>query len=183
MAEYIYFVTSLPYCSLEREAPMSYSKFMHLAQEQLSHKDYQTLSKATFDHDKEKSECKILSDWDDFNYTLNEFITEKRAHKLGRSDKEYKARCAYNPIIEKRAEEIVALSNPLEAEKAILGEYFSFLSLHPVQSQFSLEALIIYGLLLQIKEKVGAFSKEKGKSEFDSLYSNIRKDISLRSNL
>ena len=81
----------------------------------------------------------------------------------------------------KKAKEILSISNPLEAEKAILGEYFDFLSSHPVSSPFSLDALIIYGLKLQIKERVAAFSEEKGREEFDRLYRDIQSVITSRS--
>lgn len=183
VAEYIYFIVSLPYLSLDRDASISYGEFKKLAKEQLSVKDYQTLSKATFDHAGDKDSNHIIRDWDNFNYCLNEYLTQERAKKLGRTGDEYRARCAYNERIEHRASEIVSLSDPLEAEKAILGEYFIFLSKHEVESQFSLDALIIYGLLLQIKERVASFSPEKGRDEFERLYQSIRKDISLRSNL
>lgn len=183
MAEYIYFITSLPYLSFDRDSSLSYSEFKHLAEEQLSQKDFRTLSKATFESAGEKDSNHIIKDWEKFNFTLNEYITQERALKLKRMSDEYRARCTHNAEIEKRAGEIVALSNPLEAEKAVLGEYFRFLSSHPVESQFSLDALIIYGLMLQIKEKAQSFSEEKGREEFGRLYQDIRKDISLRSNL
>lgn len=155
---------------------------MESAKEQLSTKDYALLSMATFDHEKEKVNNHIVKDWDSFNYTLNEYLTEERASKLGIKDKRYQSRCLPDERVKKIAQRIVSLSNPLEAEKEILNEYFEFLLSHPVESQFSLDALIVYALLLQIKERVKAFSKEKGEEEFDHLYSNIRKDISLRSN-
>lgn len=183
MAEYIYFIASLPYLSIDRESPFDYETFLTLASEQLSVKDYLLLKKATFDHEKEKVSSRIISDWDDFNYSLNEYLTEERAKKLGKKEARYNARCPWSEEIQKKAEAIVRIDNPLEAEKAILKEYFSFLSSHEVDSQFSLDALIIYGLLLQIKERVSSFDSTKGREEFDRLYQEIRKDISLRSNL
>ena len=162
---------------------MSYETFLSLASEQLSMKDFSVLKKASFDHEKEKVSNRIISDWDDFNYTLGEYITQARAKKLGIDNAEYRARCVYSEEIQRKAEAIVDIDNPLEAEKAVLAEYFSFLSSHAVESLFSLDELIIYGLLLQIKERVSSFEREKGREEFDRLYQEIRKDISLRSNL
>lgn len=183
MAEYIYFMASLPYLSIERESPLSYLSFLEKAEEQLSPKDFAMLKKASFDHEKEKVSSRIISDWDDFNYSLNEYLTQERALKMGKKDPRYRARCRENEEIRRKAEQIVKISNPLDAEKAVLSEYFSFLSKHEVESQFSLDALIIYGLLLQIKERVSSFDREKGRAEFNRLYQEIRKDISLRSNL
>ena len=67
--------------------------------------------------------------------------------------------------------------NPLEAEKEILALYFDFLDKHQVASPFSTEALMIYGLKLQIKEKAKGFKRDKGKAEFDRLFANIQKEI------
>ncbi len=183
MSEYIYFITSLPYLSIERDAAMSYEQFLSQASEQLKKSDFNLLKKATFAHDEGVSGNRIIRDWDSFNFALEEYITEERAKKLGIRDTRYRARCPFNEEIRNKARRIVALPDPLEAEKAVLVEYFSFLSSHKVESQFSLDALIIYGLLLQIKEKVAGYDERKGRAEFDRLYSDIRKDISLRSNL
>ena len=183
MAEYIYFVASLPYVSFEKDSPITYAEFMEKAKEQLKNKDYLTLSKATFTHESDKENNHIIRDWDKFNYTLSEYITQERAHKLGLVDKKFLSRAEKDERIEAEAREIVAITNPMEAENAILARYFAFLSNHSVESQFSLDALIIYGLLLQIKERASRYSAEDGRKEFDSLYSKIRNDISLRSNL
>lgn len=182
MAEYIYFVASLPSVWMDKEAPLSYAEFMEKASEQLSKKDYAELAKATFSHEEGKATSRIVQDWDRFNYRLKELMTEARAKKLGLGEMScYKARSDRDAELEKKAAQIVAMKNPLQAEEAILSLYFDFLSSHQVSSQFSLEALIIYGLKLQIKEKVKAFDKEKGEAEFNRLYSDIQKEISTRS--
>lgn len=182
MAEYIYFVASLPSVWMDKEAPLSYEEFMSKAKEQLSKKDYAELAKATFTHEEGKASSRIVQDWDKFNFRLKELLTEVRAKKLGFGDNpEYKAKSERDNELEKKASRIVSLQNPLEAENAILALYFDFLSSHEVSSPFSLDALIIYGLKLQIKEKVKAFEKEKGEAEFNRLYSDIQKEISTRS--
>ena len=167
---------------MDKPSPMSYGEFLEKAREQLSPKDYSELEKASFSHKEGKASNRIVRDWDDFNYTFSELMVEERAKKLGKGDSlQYKARSERNQELEKRAREIVSMANPLEAEKSILGEYFSFLSSHPVSSPFSLDALIIYGLKLQIKERVAAFSREKGRDEFHRLYGDIQSEITARS--
>lgn len=182
MAEYIYFAASLPSVWMDKPSPMTYGEFLIKAREQLSEKDYGELAKATFAHSDERSANRIVRDWDDFNYTFSECLVEERAKKLGKNENgEYSSRCQKEQNLEKKARDIVKMDNPLEAERAILSEYFEFLSSHPVSSPFSLDALIIYGLKLQIKERSESFIREKGRSEFDNLYKDIQLAITSRS--
>ena len=182
MAEYIYFAASLPSVWMDKPSPMKYEEFLEKAKEQLSEKDFAELEKASFAHREGKVTNKIVKDWDNFNFTFSEMLVSQRAIKNGKGeDPEYKPRVPRDENLEKKANEILSISNPLEAEKAILGEYFDFLSSHPVSSPFSLDALIIYGLKLQIKERVAAFSEEKGREEFDRLYRDIQSVITSRS--
>ena len=167
MAEYIYFAASLPSVWMDKPSPMKYEEFLAKAKEQLSEKDYSELEKASFSHREGKVTNRIVKDWD---------------IKNGKGDDpRYQPLSPRDENLEKKAKEILSISNPLEAEKAILGEYFQFLSSHPVSSPFSLDALIIYGLKLQIKERVAAFSEEKGREEFDRLYRDIQNVITSRS--
>ena len=182
MAEYIYFAASLPSVWMDKPSPMKYEEFLERAKEQLSDKDFAELEKASFSHREGKVTNRIVKDWDNFNFTIKKKKISQRAIKNGKGeDPEYKPRVPRDENLEKKAKDILSISNPLEAEKAILGEYFDFLSSHPVSSPFSLDALIIYGLKLQIKERVAAFSEEKGREEFDRLYRDIQSVITSRS--
>lgn len=181
MSEYIYFVASLPSVWMDKASPISYKDFMKIAKEQLSERDYTELQKATFKHTKDDSNNHIIRDWDHFNYTLKSFLTEGRAKKLGIEDEKYKATVLRDENLIKEVEKILALSDPLKAEEALLSLYFDFISSHPVSSPFSLDALIIYALKLQIKERKEAFTREKGREEFEKLYSTVELDIKNRS--
>lgn len=182
MAEYIYFAASLPSVWMDRPSPMTYEDFLLKAKEQLSAKDYKELEKASFSHKDGGATNRIVKDWDRFNYFFKECITAERARKLGKgNESRYFKADVKDQGLEKKARDIVMIKDPLQAEKAILSEYFDFLSSHEVQSPFSLDALIIYGLKLQIKERAEAFSREKGRAEFDHLYSDIQLEITSRS--
>ena len=177
MAEYYYFVASLPSVWMDKEAPITYKEFMRQAKEQMSKKDYRDLELVSFSPEEGTASSKIAREWYSFSYTLSEMITEERARRLGLENKEYKARCEKNKAIEDKVRKLVDNPNPLEAEKEILSLYFDFLDKHPVASPFSTEALMIYGLKLQIKEKVKGFKRDKGRAEFDRLFENIQKEI------
>ncbi len=178
MAEYYYFVSSLPSVWLDKEAPISYEEFLNEAKGQLSKSDYQDLLKASFSPDSNsKGRNKIVQQWDNFIFKLNELLTEARAKKLGILDSGYHARCERDSVLEEKIKSIIEEPNALEAEKKILSMYFDFLDHHQLSSPFSTDALMIYGLKLQIKEKENSFDKVKGKAEFDRLFSDIQRDI------
>lgn len=178
MAEYYYFVSSLPSIWMEKDAPISYEKFLQEAEEQMSKSDYKDLLKATFTPDMSSTASnKIVRDWSDFIFKLNETLTEARARKLGLNNPEYNSRCEKDSELESQIKRVLEQKNPLEAERLILSLYFDFLDRHPLSSPFSSEALMIYGLKLQIKEKEKSFDREQGRAEFDKLFKNIQKDI------
>lgn len=178
MAEYYYFVSSLPSVWMDKDAPISYSEFLAKAKEQMSASDYADLIKATFNPTgEEKSKNKTVSDWEDFIFKLNELLTEARAKKLDISDPVYKARCEKDNALLEKVKRIVDEDNALKAEQMILALYFDFLDHHQVSSPFSTDALMLYGLKLQIKERAKSFDQEKGRIEFDRLFSDIEKDI------
>ncbi len=182
MAEYYYFVSSLPSVWMDKDSPITYSEFLECAKTHLSKSDYKDLLKATFAHDQSDSgKNHIVKEWDDFIFKLNELLTQERAKKLGLLDPSYKARCTQDMALEESVRRIVGEENALKAEKMILSLYFDFLDQHQLSSPFSTDALIIYGLKLQIKERASAFDREKGKAEFERLFSNIEKDIFIRS--
>lgn len=182
MAEYYYFVASLPSIWIDRDAPISYQQFLEEARERVSQSDYKDLLKASFSNtDEERSKNRIVRDWDKFIFNLNELLTEARARKLGIADDKYKARCEHDSALDERVKKIVEEKNALSAEKMILALYFEFLDKHQLSSPFSTDALILYGLKLQIKEKEKSFDLEKGREEFNMLFSDIGKDIFIRS--
>ena len=182
MAEYYYFVSSLPSIWMDRDAPITYKDFLDSAKTQLSKSDYNDLLKASFSHDsKESGKNRIVKEWDDFIFKLNELLTEARAKKLGLSDPSYKAQSDQDSVLEEKVKRIIDEPNALKAEKMILSLYFDFLDNHQLSSPFSTDALMIYGLKLQIKERAKSFDLDKGKTEFERLFSDIEKDIFIRS--
>ena len=182
MAEYYYFVSSLPSVWMDKEAPITYSEFLQEAKRQISKSDYNDLLKATFSYDsEEKGKNKIVKDWGDFIFKLNEMLTEARAKKLGLSDSRYSSKAERDRDLEEKVKDIIEEPNALKAERMILSLYFDFLDHHSLSSPFSSDALMIYGLKLQIKEKANSFDAKKGREEFDRLFSDINKDIFIRS--
>lgn len=179
MSNYYYFASSLPSLYMDKESPITYESFMKAAKDQIKEKDYRDLERVTF-HPEAGSGARlpIVKEWENLIFTINEMMTEERAKKLGLdAEKEYKARCSRDKVLEDKVKHIVNMDNPLEAERAILSLYFDFLSEHELSDPFSTTALMIYGLKLQIKERASSFDREKGKAEFDRLFKDVQKDI------
>ncbi len=179
MGQYYYFAASLPSVWMDKEAPISYKAFMDLAKGNLSKGDYRDLKKATFEPKSDKDiKSPIVKAWASFNYKLNEILTEERAIRLGwDKNGQYKAKCQDDPQLRESLRKIVDEENPLKAERDILSLYFDFLNKYSESSPFSTEALMIYALKLQIKEKEKSYSTEVGKSEFNKLLGNIQSQI------
>lgn len=176
MAEYYYFIASLPTLYIDKEPPLSYESFLERAREQVSKRDFEDLKLVTF---KAEGDAKLplVKEWESFIYKINEYMTEARARKLSLDDKEYKSRADHDKALEDRVNQIVELDNPLEAERALLALYFDFLSTRESYDPFSSRSLMIYGLKLQIIERSAAFSQDKGRAEFDRLFKDVQKDI------
>ena len=79
--------------------------------------------------------------------------------------------------LKQRIHEAVFNKNPLDGEMEILALYFDFLDENTPFDGFSLEALMIYALKMQIIERVRAFSQEKGRAEFRTLYGRIQEQF------
>ena len=179
VANYYYFASSLPSIYMDKDAPISYKDFMIAAKNQIKEKDYHDLELVTF-HPEGNGGARlpIVKEWESLIYSVNEMMTEERAKKLGLdSEKEYKARCDHDNVLEDKVKRIVSMDNPLEAERAILSLYFDFLSDYELSDPFSTTALMVYGLKLQIKERASSFDSRKGRAEFDHLFKDVQKDI------
>lgn len=179
MGQYYYFAASLPSVWMDKEIPISHKEFMSQAKENLSKADYRDLEKATFTpSDDKKIKSPVVRAWASFNYKLSEILTEERSKRLGwDKDKKYKAKCPDDPVLREKVKKIVEKEDPLKAERDILSLYFDFLSKYREDSPFSTEALMIYSLKLQIKEREKEFSDERGEKEFNRLLGHIQKEI------
>ena len=172
MSEYYYFAASLPMLRMDRAVPMSYKAFMSQAAEHLSPRDYKDLQLAVFSPSEEKASLPIVRDWKSFTTRLQRAVNKARAERLGFSGWE----CGSDKEMDAKAHEIVDM-NPLEGERAMLSLCFDFLSSRETGSPFSSSQLMIYALKLQILERSNAFDREKGRAEFDKLYSDIEGKI------
>lgn len=175
MAEYYYFAATLPMLTIGRPVPISYAEFMERAKEHLTKKDYQDLEKAVFSAVSGEASNSLVREWQAYTSQISRVMAKERADKLGFTG--YEGDSEADKLLRDKVKDIVDNKDPLEGEKALLAMYFDFLSSREGGSPFSSKALMIYALKLQIMERDQAFTEEKGRAEFDSLYKAIETDI------
>lgn len=174
MSEYYYFGASLPMLRMNQAPPISYDSFMKACSENLSRHDMADMRLAVLAGGEGDATLSVVRAFRRYASELNKAINHERAKRLGFSGYE---KGSDDKSISDRAREIVALSDPLKAEREVLSSYFDFLSSYESISPFSAESLMIYSLKLQIIEVSSSFSPEQGRSEFDKLYKSIEEDI------
>ncbi len=174
MAEYYYFAASLPMLRMDREAPLSYDDFMHLASEHLSKRDYSDIQHAVLSGLEGDVSLPVVREWQEYALKLSRAINHARSERLGFSGY---GKGSGEKELDEKARDIVMMDDPLEGERAVLSLYFDFLTSRESGSPFSSAALMIYALKLQILERSRAFDAEKGRRAFDRLYGSIEERI------
>lgn len=175
MANYYYLVSSLPMLSLDQDLPMPYSSFLSMCKSSMSQSDYEEISKAKLSPEK-GAKNHLMRKWEDYLTSVSSTLKEERSRKLGWEFE--KGEYVADQTLKQRIHEAVFNKNPLDGEMEILALYFDFLDENTPFDGFSLEALMIYALKMQIIERVRAFSQEKGRAEFRTLYGRIQEQFS-----
>ena len=174
MAKYYYLISSLPMLSLDSDAPISYDEFIALCKEHLSRSDYKELEKAVFKSSK-GAKHPLMKRWERYISDVSSILKDERSNRLGwRVDSPGDIN---NPLLKDRIHRAVFSMNPLEGEREILAIYFDFLNSNTSSDPFDVEALMIYALKIQILERMNSFDRNKGRSEFRRLFSNIQKQF------
>ncbi|MBW2028564.1 MAG: DUF2764 family protein [Deltaproteobacteria bacterium] len=167
MGEYYYIVSSLPYLSFQDSPPFSHEEFLEGCDLWLSNQERAQLGLGLLDVERIPQDLianDLLLRWVSYENTLRNELVRHRARNLGIGEEKYMRE---RPGLEVGAAEEVhkALQLPSLREKeiALLEIRWDFLSDMEPGHYFDLTALIIYGLKLQILERMQSFSEEKGR--------------------
>ena len=175
MANYSYLIASLPMLSLDATLPISYQAFLSKCRDILSKGDYAELERATFTPS-EGARNTLMRKWEGYIDEVSHLVKQERTKRLGWQSGESPV-IINNPVLQDRIHRATFSMNPLEGEKEILAIYFDFLDSNTPSDVFSLEALMIYALKIQIIERLNAFSVEKGRNEFRTLFGRIQEQF------
>lgn len=171
---YYYLVSGLPFLHFKVKPPFSYSYFINDLSSWLSPKDFFELSMAKIDIEnipEYKISSRILKKWIIFEHSLRNELVRIRANNLNISpETNLRTNIDYDPTLFPRVREALKENSPYNAEINLMELRWNFLSNLESENNFDLTALIIYGLKIQILERLELFEIEKGQNVFDSIY-------------
>ena len=159
---------------------MSMESFMELMEEQLTPQDLAYLKRASIDPPRNFGDMPTAYlQYARFVLGLRNALSKERAGEFGWELEEHLRlndrgdSGATEPDAMHRAREALNAENPYRAEEAIVRAQWALLDDLEVGRFFSVEKLIIYYLRLQLCERFGNMTKERGIDSFDEQYSRI----------
>lgn len=180
MAQYYYAVATLPSLSLEETSYLSIESFCEFMKEQLTEADYDALSRASIDPPEDfGSMPPAYVTYARFVLGLRNALAKERASRFGWELEEHlryddRGESGMNetdPMI--RAREALNAENPFRAEETLIRGQWALLDELEVGRFFNIDKLIIYYLRLQLCERYGNMTPERGLDSFDRQYSRI----------
>ena len=175
MANYYYFVSSLPSLKLDNPG-MSVDKFLLDAKYQLSSKDYNSLLCAV-ENRIDKKTSRFVQNYTHFKTMVEKEVNHQRAIKLGLDDSSYINNGDKAAEISDKIKTAMN-SDPLKAENIIINLYWNYLENNVgVGNCFDITYIISYALRLQILSRLTLFSTKKGENEFNDLFNNLKTEI------
>lgn len=180
MAQYYYAVATLPTLALEETSYLSIESFCEFMKEQLTAEDYGYLSRASLDPPAEFGDMpKAYVSFARFVLALRNALSKERAGELGWELEEHLRlddrgeTGMTEPEAMVRAREALNAENPFRAEEAIIRAQWALLDELEVGRFFNVEKIIIYYLRLQLCERFGDMTIERGVDRYDEQYARI----------
>ncbi|NLZ77804.1 MAG: hypothetical protein GX911_07545 [Spirochaetales bacterium] len=153
---------------------MSVDLFMEQAERHLTARDWKTLRSA---FDGAPSRHPMLESYRSFSSGLNTALARKRRIRLGFAPDDDLQRRTVPGGIEEVADELLGLSDPLEAEMALIGHLWKQIDRLVGLKVFEFDALLGYGLKLLLSERVEIFTREVGQATFETILGALRSEI------
>lgn len=172
MADYFYFLSSLPMLRSGEKPPISYDLFMARCREFLGDELASEIGRLQLlPDDARKNMTPVEAAWHDFETFLRNTAGNIRKSHIRKSNAVMtKHETKYLSALEaKRIEEILSISSPLERENALDNLRWKFLDGLEVQNAFNKGAVELYALRLLLLEKQASRQYESGKAAFDKL--------------
>lgn len=177
MANYYYFVPSLPAIRSDSESFMSVEDFLALCRPRISRKDYGILSRVALTDDVVKGND-FVEGYTRFRSMVNRELAWQRSQALGMSGDEYVNDGEKDVLVTSAVKKAVMEVDPLEGERILISLYFDYLDRNiGFGHEWDLTFLISYALKLQLLARRNAFTRDRGRAEFDSLFGQLRREI------
>ena len=172
MADFFYFLSSLPTLRWGEKPPMAHDRFMAQCRELLGDKLADEIGALRLlPEAKRDGLSPVAAAWYDFETFLRNTTGAIRKNRVRKSNlvMTMHKTSHFSALDTKRIEEIMSMASPLERENALDGFRWSFLEGLSTQYAFSKGAAEIYAIKLLLLEKQESRQYEAGKTAFDKL--------------
>lgn len=169
--DYIYFVSSLPMLAFEEEPPFSFDEFLRDCALHLPSTEY-TVAKRIFDNDIEGLSVanETLQALIDFNGKFRNELAFFRAERAHKDPADYvRGSRLGNSYYAELMHQAAKNTNLLEAEKLIDRLQWDVWEDITVNSHFSLENIVVFGLKLQVLEKYQRIHSSRGQEVLEEV--------------
>ena len=184
MADYFYFLSSLPMLRWGEKPPVSHERFITLCKELLGDELASEISSLQLlPDDAQKGMSPVVAAWHDFETFLRNTTGNIRKNRMRKANTVMTTHeTPYLSAIEaKRIEEILSIASPLERENALDSLRWRFLDGLESQQTFGKAKVQIYALRLLLLEKQASRQYETGKAAFDKLMNaGLEKALNVR---
>ena len=174
MAEYYYLVTSLPFLRYKEPPALCYKDFIDSCAFWMNKKGLHQVKRARIDIENiniEEITNPLLSSWMVFEHSLRNELVRSRAQNVEVQAENYlRTHIDSDPIVANHVREAVKDPSPYKAETALIELRWDFLTNNEVGHYFDETSIIIYGLKLQLLERLSMFETEKGQKVFHIIY-------------
>lgn len=177
MANYYYFVPSLPSIRPDGGSYMTVDDFLALCRSHIGKDDYRTLVEVVKGDGLVKGNA-FVEGYSRFRTMVEKELVWQRSRRLGKDRSEYHNDTPPTGAISAAVRKAVEDEDPLRAEKSLLDLHFDYLDRNVgPEHRWDLTALISYALKLQLLSRRDSFTVEKGKGEFTRLSEALRGEI------
>jgi len=153
--------------------PLPYPEYVEQCTLWLSSRDLLQIRLARIDVEEippEKVYNDLLNRWISFENTLRNELVKIRSKALQIPEAKYlRSESAFDPSARPRVNQVFNIRSPHQAEIALLKIRWDFLTHYEAGHYFDLTALIIYGLKLQLLERMQNFDEAKGRQILDQI--------------
>ena len=158
--KYYYLVASLPYLRFGEEPPVTTVAYLGECEKWLNEEDLSLVRSLDIkEPDTKEGDTPLIRQWKEFDLTLKTEIagTRKKGEQVSKKNVSFAVR------------EALDKKDPLARERAVEKMRWAFLDGEEHKYTFDTNSLVLYGLKVQILERLAGFDAEQGRNVFDKV--------------
>ena len=167
MASYYYLISSLPALSANGKPLLTYGAFLEMCQTNVSASVFSRLESLS----PESDEGAFMKQWQEDYAKFSRELAYRRNLKRGANAA---PPAESDPSVAKSVNALLAMDDPLEAERALLAIELERIDELTKMRYFDEHVLFGYALKLKLLERFASFEREAGRKEFGELIKKIQ---------